>query len=75
MLRFFFSRIETPVDEELEKKSYLTISQASGFLDEPYFILQASQGQFIDPKWNFLQIEYRKPCVWIPKGGFDWNPN
>lgn len=67
MLKFFLTRRETPEAKELEKKTYLTIRGASGFLDESqrYFTLEVSQNQFIDPGFNFIQIEYHKPCLYI----------
>lgn len=43
MLRFFFTEEKDPNLKELSAKNYLTILGASGFVEGPYFILEASQ--------------------------------
>ena len=58
MLKFYFTRGEIPQQRELDFKNYLTILRISAFEDVPYFILESSSSQFIDPEFNFLHIEY-----------------
>lgn len=65
MLRFWFTKNKDPDLNELSTKTYLNIVRATGHVEGPYFILEASQNQFIDPKFKYLQVEYYKPCLFI----------